>query len=396
MYAYGDIDRAGARRRPVPRTHATEGNRVCTQSSDGRGCRRTGRCRGARGDDVRERPGAHRRRLGQHQDGGHLAARQALAAVARDHRRAGLDRAREPVGPDELLRLLQRRPDAAGARRRAGTRAQRRGDEERARQEHLPRRQGPARRRPEVRLRHALPLSGPRARHGQRRLHHAHQPRRRRGAPRDEARRDRGRRHDTGAGDRRLDLGSVRAAPALHDRGRRRGRRRRGARSTTRRRSRSSGACSARAATRASRTTSTATSTSSRTAAARPARSTRTPSSRTASSSASCRRPDQPRQGRQAAGAAGRVARAPRRRSSSTTAGRRRHPLGGHQGPAHLRPRLQDDCGSRSTTPPRTAQRRSTPTRRPRRPAATPFKRPENGQFEPGTGLPQVLLRRDG
>ncbi len=53
--------------------------------------------------------------------------------------------------------------------------------------------QGPARRRPEVRLRHALPLPGTRARHRQRRLHHPHQPRRRRGPPRHEAGGDRGR-----------------------------------------------------------------------------------------------------------------------------------------------------------------------------------------------------------
>ena len=121
---------------------------------------------------------------------------------------------------------------------------QRRGDQERAGQEHVPRRQGPARRRPEVRLRHALPLPGSRARHGRRRLHHAHQPRRRRGAPRDEARRDRGRRQDAGARDRRLDLGSVRAAPALHHRGRRRAAASSRRRSTTRPRSRTSGACS--------------------------------------------------------------------------------------------------------------------------------------------------------
>ena len=43
-------------------------------------------------------PAAIRRRLGEHEDGGRHAARQALAAVARDHGRAGLDGAREPVG----------------------------------------------------------------------------------------------------------------------------------------------------------------------------------------------------------------------------------------------------------------------------------------------------------
>ena len=51
--------------------------------------------------------------------------------------------------------------------------------------------------------------------------------------------------------------------------------------------------------------------------------------------------------------------------------------------------------GSRSTTPPPTAPRRSTPTRSRRRRTATPFKRPENGAVPPGHGLPRVLLRRD-
>ena len=198
--------------------------RVRTQDSDGRNrwCHSAARSSGAGRHHVRQSAGCDRRRLGQHQDRGHLAARQALAAVARGDRGAGLHRAREPVGPDELVRVLQRRPDASGAGRRAGTGEKRRGDEERARQEHLPRRQGPARSRPELRLRHAFPVSGARARHRERRLHHAHQPRRRRGAPRDEARRDRGGRQDADSRDRRFDLGSVRAAPALHDRGRRR------------------------------------------------------------------------------------------------------------------------------------------------------------------------------
>ena len=47
-------------------------------------------------------------------------------------------------------------------------------------------------------------------------------------------------------------------------------------------------------------------------------------------------------------------------------------------------------------TPRRTARRRSTPTRRPRRPAATPFKRPENGQFKPGTGFKKFFFAETG
>ena len=59
-------------------------------------------------------------------------------------------------------------------------------------------------------------------------LHHAHQPRRGRGPPGHEAGRARGRRYDAGAADRRLDVGSVRTAAPVHDRGRRERRRRRG------------------------------------------------------------------------------------------------------------------------------------------------------------------------
>ena len=75
----------------------------------------------------------------EHEGGRHHAARQALAAVAAGHGGAGLDRAREPVGADELVRVLQRRADDPRAGRRPGHRPQRRGDQERARQEHVPR-----------------------------------------------------------------------------------------------------------------------------------------------------------------------------------------------------------------------------------------------------------------
>ena len=61
-------------------------------------------------------------------------------------------------------------------------RLERRGVEDGARQEHVPRlRARPQGRRRELQLRHPLPLPGPRDRHG--RVHHADQPRRRPGAP---------------------------------------------------------------------------------------------------------------------------------------------------------------------------------------------------------------------
>ena len=74
-------------------------------------------------------------------------------------------------------------------------------------------------------------------------------------------------------------------------------------------------------------------------------------------------------------------------------AGRRRHHVGRHEGPAHLRHSRSRRTGSRSTTPPPTAPRRSTPTRSPRRAGGTPFKRRRTAQFRPGTELHGVLLR---
>ena len=97
-------------------------------------------------------------------------------------------------------------------------------------------------------------------------LHHPHQPRRRRGAPRDAAR-DEGRRRQPARHDRRLDLGPVGEAPAVHDRERRRADLRGDARLPLDGRA-TSPARSAAAATRASRTTPPATSGSSRTSAA--------------------------------------------------------------------------------------------------------------------------------
>ena len=133
--------------------------------------------------------------------------------------RPGLDEAREPVGADLLLRLRQRRrSNAAGEPQMVPTPAHRdRGAEDRAGQEHLPRLQArPARRRRRAtttartsssRATRAAPAA---------RLHHPHQPRRRRGAPRDAAGDD-GRRRRTARDDRRLDLGSVGEAAAVHD-----------------------------------------------------------------------------------------------------------------------------------------------------------------------------------
>ena len=110
------------------------------------------------------------------------------------------------------------------------------------------------------------------------------------------------------------------------------------------------------------------------------------PRSRTRSSTASCRTTGRPDEGRQAAGPAGRVARATRAsRSSSTTA--RRPPTSRRRTPStSTRTATRSTrSGSRSTTRTPTAPTRSTPTRWRRPTSGTPFKRPENGVFRPGT-----------
>ena len=114
--------------------------------------------------------------------------------------------------------------------------------------------------------------------------HHPHQPGRRRPAPRDHHGLARPERRADLA-DRRLDLGSLRSAPDLHQRGRARPSTRR--RWVSRRSWRTSPARSAAAATRACRTTRRATCGSSRTWAARRRPRPRTPRCRTASSTAS-------------------------------------------------------------------------------------------------------------
>ena len=126
--------------------------------------------------------------------------------------------------------------------------------------------QRPEGRRPELRLRQPLPLPGPRGRDPG--LPHAHQPRRRRRAPRDPAG-DPGQQRRRPARHRRLHVGPVGAAPALHRGGLEGWRRLAGHARRARRRSTASRDSSGRAATRASRTTPTATSGSSRTPAVR-------------------------------------------------------------------------------------------------------------------------------
>ena len=349
-------------------------------------------------DDVRERTGDHRCWSGQHQDRGHHAARQALAAVARGDRRAGLDRAREPVGPDELVRVLQRRPDAAGAGRRAGHRAR----------TSRRRRASPTR----------TPTSCVKGQHGadpkydygthflyqgheldtaDGRLHHAHQPRRRRRPPRDEARRDRGRRQTPipeidgstwdpfaqrllftteGGAEGGVDRGARSTIPSkvstlwgvlgqggyegiqndqLRQRLHRRGHRRPGRQGQHARQA---------------------------------AEQLRLP--------LPAERPDQPRQGRQAAGAAGRVARASRRRSSSTTA--RPTPTSSRPTPRTCTPTAMSSrrCGSRSTTPTKDGTAAFDANAAAKKAGGTPFKRPENGQFKPGTGFKKFFFAETG
>ena len=152
----------------------------------------------------------------------------------------------------------------------------------------------PAGRRPGLRLRHALPVPGPRGRRNRRSgLHHADQPRRRRRAPRHAAGHE-GLDRRPDRDDRRLDLGSVGPAAAVHDRERERADLR-GDAGLSVRRSTTSPAPSAAAATRASRTTPTATSGSSRTSAAPNKPGTTREACRTASSTATCRTAGRPR-----------------------------------------------------------------------------------------------------
>ena len=110
-----------------------------------------------------ERP--HRSPVGEHEVDRVRAGLGPVAGAAADRRRPGLDEGREPDRPPILLLRLRQRQ--AERRRPAGhgrldRDRQRRGAQDRARQEHLPRLQeGPAGLRPELRLRHALPVPGP-------------------------------------------------------------------------------------------------------------------------------------------------------------------------------------------------------------------------------------------
>ena len=87
------------------------------------------------------------------------AAERALAGTGGDDRRPGLGQARRRHGGQPVLRLPRQRADGARAR------LERRGAEDGARQERLPRLpERPHRRRPELQLRHPLPVPGPRGR----------------------------------------------------------------------------------------------------------------------------------------------------------------------------------------------------------------------------------------
>ena len=137
------------------------------------------------------------------------------APVAAGRGEAGRRHADEPV-----LRLPRQRPARAGARRRAVHDPQRRGARKTEPDKNTYLRAArPARRRPGLRLRHALPLPGPRARRAG--LPHPDQPRRRRARTGSRCWRDAGPTRHAAADDRRLDLGPVRAAAALHRRERR-------------------------------------------------------------------------------------------------------------------------------------------------------------------------------
>ena len=75
--------------------------------------------------------------------------------------------------------------------------------------------------------------------------------------------------------------------------------------------------------------------------------------------------------------------------------GGRGHPLAGRSGPAHLRQDVRDAAGSRSTTRPSTARTPFNANALAKATGGTPFKRPENGVFRPGSKFTRVLLRRD-
>ena len=131
-----------------------------------------------------------------------LVAQRACATMGGRRARARLAATREPRREREPLRLLHERPTDGAA-----TAVDGREDQERARQEHLPDLQErPFRPRPRLRLWQALPVPGARGRLEL--LPHARQPRRRRCAQGDAARRHRRRLL------RRLVVEPVRGSPA--------------------------------------------------------------------------------------------------------------------------------------------------------------------------------------
>ena len=197
------------------------------------------------------------RGAGQPKVAGASPANVLSPAAQRDRRRVGRARTRRCHQRRAVLRLRRlHRADRAHA-------VHQRGAQDRARQEHVPGpRAGPAGRRPEYDYGTHFLFQGHES--GTPGATHAHQPRRRPGPSRDAALDDG--RH--ARRDRRLDLGSVRTAPALHRRERQQGRRLRGDAGLPVAGVRTSRARSGAAATRASRPTTTATSGSWRTSAA--------------------------------------------------------------------------------------------------------------------------------
>ena len=166
---------------------------------------------------------ADQRSRREHEVAGLRAGVGPVAGAPADRRRPGLDPGREPAtvpGPTNVSYYGYDNDTLNSARRADHGRLQRDrqhgGAQDRAGQEHLPGLQeGPPGRRPELQLRHPLPLPGPRGRLA--RLHHADQPGRGREAPRDRAG-DEGRPGQRHRHDRRLHLGSVGAAAPVHDR----------------------------------------------------------------------------------------------------------------------------------------------------------------------------------
>ena len=173
----------------------------------------------AAGAGARARRRSHARSERQPEVAGRGRAQRALARARGGDPGPGGDAAGESRVTREVLRV-QRRQAEPGA---APAGLQCRSPQDRARQEHLPPAQRPARRRSELRLRPRLPLPGPRVRRRRPGLHHPNQPRCRRRASGD-AHGDQGRDGQVAACVRRLRVVPVGPAPAVHLRRRQRGR----------------------------------------------------------------------------------------------------------------------------------------------------------------------------